>query len=161
MNFQIVKTDQNIDVDAIREVYYQTWVYSYVGLVPQGLLDNIDKKTTWHPENRLNNTLVAIVDQKVVGVCTYGPARRNRYQNYGEIYSIYVLPNFQHKGIGKKLFQKALDILEKNFDALYLIVLRDNLPSRAFYEMFGFEPTDDLIADQTEFGILHEIVYIK
>lgn len=161
MNYRIVKTNRKSDFDSIRNVYYRTWTYSYVGLVPQALLDNIDPKATWHPETRLNNTLVAIQDNKIIGVCTYGPARRPKYAGLGEIYSLYVLPEFQHHGIGQELFKQALSILEKQFDETYLIVLKNNLASRAFYELFGFQATDDLIADQTEFGILHEIVYIK
>lgn len=160
MNFQIVKTDQQTDFEAIKEVYFQTWNYSYIGIVPQLFLDQLDKNI-WHPEKRWNNTLVAIVSGKIVGVCSYGPARRKKYSGFGEIYSLYVLPQYQHQGIGKKLFQGALEILEQQFNQFYLTVLRDNLTARAFYEMFGFEETDDLIADQTDYGILHEIVYCK
>lgn len=162
MDCQIAKTDSQTDFDSIRRVYYQTWTYSYVGLVPQALLDNINLKSTWHPETRINNTLVALTkDQQIVGVCTYGPARRKKYSGFGEIYSLYVLPQFQHQGIGQKLFQAALDTLQKKFNEIYLIVLKNNLTSRAFYEMFGFEVSDDFIADQTEYGMLHEVVYIK
>jgi len=162
MDCQIVKTDSQTNFDSIREVYYQTWIYSYVGLVPQALLDNIDQETTWKPENRLNNTLVAVTsNQEIVGVCTYGPARRKKYAGFGEVYSLYVLPKFQHQGIGQKLFQAALNKLRKRFTEIYLLVLKNNLNSRSFYEMFGFEASDDLIADQTEYGMLHEVVYLK
>lgn len=161
-NYQIVKTTKQTDFDSIRQVYYQTWNYSYVGLVPQALLDNLDEKNTWHPETRIDNTLVALTNnQQIIGVCTYGPTRRKKYAGFGEVYSLYVLPQFQHQGIGQKLFQTALEILRKDFDNLYLLVLKNNLIARAFYEMFGFEASDDCIADQTEYGILHEVVYIK
>lgn len=162
MDYQIVKTNRQTDFDSVRQVYYQTWSYSYVGLVPQALLDNLNPKATWHPETRIDNTLVALTkDQKIVGVCTYGPARRQEYAGFGEIYSLYVLPQFQHQGIGQKLFQAALNTLTKDFTEIYLLVLKDNLIARAFYELFGFEASDDCIADQTEYGILHEVVYIK
>lgn len=162
MNFTISKANQNTDFSAIKNVYYQTWTYSYVGIIPQALLDNLDKNNTWHPETRLHNTLIACNDDKeIVGVCTYGPARRHKYDGYGEVYSLYVLPKFQHLGIGKELLQRALDILQEQYSSIYLIVLRDNLHSRAFYEWFNFVATDDYIADQTSFGILHEIVYLK
>ena len=161
MNYQIVKTDSQTNFKDIQEVYYQTWQYSYVGIVPQGFLDNLNKDM-WHPSTRSNNTLVVVTaDQKIVGVCTYGPARRPKYNGLGEVYSLYVLPEYQHQGIGQKLFQRALDILNQEFQDIYLIVLKNNLASRAFYELFGFQSTDDLIADQTEFGILHEIVYMR
>ncbi|KRN99045.1 GNAT family N-acetyltransferase [Companilactobacillus kimchiensis] len=162
MNYQITKTDQNYNFDAVRTVYYQTWNYSYRGLVPQVFLDNIDPKTTWHPETRWDNTLIAVTsDGQTIGVCTYGPARRKKYAGFGEIYSLYVLPKWHHQGIGQKLFQAALDILQQHFTDIYLIVLKANLAAQAFYELFGFTATTDLLADQTSYGILHEVVYIK
>lgn len=158
---EITRTTQNSDFEAIKQVYYQTWQYSYRGLVPESLLDNLDPNTTWDPQTRWNNTLVAMENGRIVGVCTFGPARRKKYNNFGEVYSLYVLPKFQHRGIGQNLFQSALDILNKDYASLYLIVLKNNLFARAFYEMYGFQATNDCIADQTAYGLLHEIVYTK
>lgn len=157
----IARTNKNSDFEAVKQVYYQTWCYSYHGLVPESLLNNLDPNTTWNPKTRWNNTLVALENKKIVGVCTFGPARRKKYSGFGEVYSLYVLPRFQHQGIGKRLFQAALDNLEKDFASLYLIVLKNNLSARAFYEMYDFQATTDYIADQTAFGLLHEIVYTR
>lgn len=162
MTYHIVRTSKASNFEEIKNVYYQTWNYSYRGLVPNALLDNLDKENTWHPEIRWNNTLVAVTDnQKIVGVCTFGPARRKKYRDFGEVYSLYVLPEWQHHGIGQRLFQQALNLLQKDYVQFYLVVLKNNLSARAFYELFGFEATTDCLADQTEYGILHEIVYQK
>ncbi|MHC6120341.1 GNAT family N-acetyltransferase [Companilactobacillus sp. FL22-3] len=160
-SIEISRTNRSSDFEAIKQVYYQTWRYSYHGLVPELLLDQLDLKTTWNPKTRWNNTLIATDNQKTIGVCTFGPARRQKYYGFGEIYSFYVLPKFQHQGIGQKLFQSALDILSKDYDSLNLIVLKNNLSARAFFEMYGFQETADRIAEQTKFGLLHEIVYTK
>ena len=162
MDYQIVKTDSKSNFASIKELYYKTWTYSYIGLIPQGYLDNLNKDV-WHPEKRVNNTLIAVTkdDQKIIGVVSFGPARRHKYAGYGEIYSLYVLPEYQHQGVGKKLFHAALNSLEQNFEQIYLIVLKDNLIAQAFYEMFGFEGTLDLLAEQTPYGIIHEIVFVK
>lgn len=160
MNFEIVKATQQTDFKAIKEVYYQTWNYAYIGIVPQSFLDHLTTDI-WHPEERVNNTLIATVNGKIVGVCTYGPARRKNYVGYGEIYSIYVLPEFQHQGIGQKLFQSALNILQKDFNKFYLIVLKDNLIAQAFYEMFGFESTEEKLVEHTAYGDLDEIIFTK
>jgi len=161
MPYQISKTDQHSDFEAIKKLYCQTWNYSYCGLVPQGFLDSLTENT-WHPETRWNNTLIAQTsDHEIIGVCTYGPARRQKYAGFGEIYSFYVLPKWQHRGVGQKLFQAVLDILNRQFQQLYLIVLKNNLSAQAFYEWFDFKETDDFLAEQTEYGILHEVVFIK
>ncbi|MQS76441.1 GNAT family N-acetyltransferase [Companilactobacillus halodurans] len=160
MTFKIIKTGKYFDFQKISQLYYQTFIYSYVGLVPQKYLNEITPKT-WHPKTYWNNTLIALDGDKVAGVCSYGPARRSNYQNFGEIYTLYVLPKYQHQGIGQKLFQKALNILHSEFSELYLIVLKNNLIARAFYEMFGFEETLDLIVKRTNYGLIREIVYIE
>jgi hypothetical protein len=35
MDFNIVKANQQTDFKAIKELYYQTWTYDYIGIVPQ------------------------------------------------------------------------------------------------------------------------------
>ena len=155
---QVVPTTKNFDFQTISNLYYRTWKYAYVGIIPQALLDNL-RVDIWHPETRWNNTLVALDNEKVVGVCSFGPARRKKYQGFGEIYTLYVLPEYQHQGIGQKLFTAALKNLSKRFVDIYLIVLKKNLIAQAFYEMYGFEETLDQIADQTEYGIVHEVVF--
>lgn len=160
MTYKIVRTTKTSNFEEIKNVYYQTWNYSYRGLVPNALLDNLDRENTWHPEIRWNNTLVAMTDdQKIIGVCTFGPARRKKYSGFGEIYSIYVLPTWQHHGIGQRLFQQALNLLQNEYEKMYLIVLKNNLSAQAFYELFGFEETTDHLAEQTAYGLLHEVVF--
>ena len=162
MNYRIIKTDKDTDFEAIKKLYYQTWQYSYQGLVPEKLLNNLSENDTWHPEKRINNTLIAITgDGEIIGVCSYGPARKEAYSDYGEIYSLYVLPQWQHQGVGQKLFQSTLDILSKKFSKLYLLVLQNNLSAQAFYEWFGFKETNQLFTDQTKFGTLKETVFAK
>jgi len=162
MNFNVIKADKNTNFDAIKKLYYQTWQYSYQGLVPEKLLNSLDENDTWHPEKRMNNTLIAVTTTgEIIGVCSYGPARKEAYAGYGEIYSLYVLPKWQHQGIGQKLFQAALDTLTTRFPKLYLLVLQNNLFAQAFYEWFGFKETNQLITDQTKLGTLYEAVFVK
>ncbi|HIY92767.1 GNAT family N-acetyltransferase [Companilactobacillus sp. HBUAS56275] len=160
MDFNIVKANQQTDFKAIKELYYQTWTYDYIGIVPQKFLDHLTVDI-WHPKERVNNTLLATVSGKIVGICTYGPGRRKEFSNYGEVYSLYVLPKFQHQGIGRKLFQSTLDILQEDFDNFYLLVLKDNLFAQAFCEMFEFEPIDEQVVENTAYGNLEYIILTK
>jgi len=50
MNCRIIKTDKDTDFEAIKKLYYQTWQYSYQGLVPEKLLNNLSENDTWHPD---------------------------------------------------------------------------------------------------------------
>lgn len=51
--------------------------------------------------------------------------------------SIYVLPECQGKGIGKKLLLRAEDELKKKWSEAILWVLNDNNAAVRFYEQCG------------------------
>ena len=51
--------------------------------------------------------------------------------------SIYVLPEYQGKGIGKKLLLRAEDELKKKWSEAILWVLKDNKAAARFYEQCG------------------------
>lgn len=63
------------------------------------------------------------------------------------INSIYVEPNFQGKGLGTMLMQKALDWLGGDED-VYLEVLSYNQNAINFYKRFGFEKTDAVVPQE-------------
>jgi ribosomal protein S18 acetylase RimI-like enzyme len=87
-------------------------------------------------------------DHGVVGFASFGPARRNALPaggrfaggedvKAGEIYTLYVLPEFQDCGIGRQLLAAAFAAMAgKGYGCGLLWVLRDN-PSRYFYERVG------------------------
>jgi ribosomal protein S18 acetylase RimI-like enzyme len=60
-------------------------------------------------------------------------------QNKLKIHKIYVLPDIQGKGVGKKLLLKAIEIVkEKGISNVFLNVNRYN-NAVGFYKKFGFE----------------------
>ncbi|MGH1364158.1 MAG: GNAT family N-acetyltransferase [Calditrichia bacterium] len=70
------------------------------------------------------------------------------YQNFypqpetGEITSVFVLPSYWSKGIGKQLMQHAETILGNNsVKRIALWVLESNLPTIAFYKKLGYTKT--------------------
>ena len=65
---------------------------------------------------------------------------------WGEIVSLYLLPSYTEKGIGTVLFQGVMDELKRlGLYKIYLWVLEENRPARAFYEKNGFKVMDGLI----------------
>ena len=55
----------------------------------------------------------------------------------GEIFSIYILKEFQRKGIGKLLIKAMVsNFIESNVSSMILWTLQDN-PSRFFYKHLG------------------------
>jgi len=67
-----------------------------------------------------------------------GPSRSTTLPYSGEIYAIYVLPPHQGHGHGSALLRAgARELLAHGFRGIVLWVLRDNAPSRLFYERMG------------------------
>lgn len=61
-----------------------------------------------------------------------------------EIERIYILNQFQKLGLGKKLFDKALEVGEElSCDHIWLGVWEKNFNAIAFYEKLGFKKIDE------------------
>lgn len=129
------------DLTAVARVYACSWRHAYQGIVPQGYLDSLSEGF-WQLglEQSADRTFIAREGGEVVGVCTHGPARVGAFAGWGEIVSLYVLPERAGRGVGSKLLDVALDALAaEGFERAYLWVLADNAPARAFYERRGFQ----------------------
>jgi ribosomal protein S18 acetylase RimI-like enzyme len=82
-----------------------------------------------------SETFVAKVNQKVVGFCT---VVRGSEQN--SLAEIYIVPAFQGKKIGRRLWDTARQFIDQNKDTT-VALLRINIPARKFYEGLGFAET--------------------
>lgn len=144
------------DAAGIAKVYVDTWRSAYAAVLPhQGLLGMSyeDQARQWSRmiRNRPGAQSVIVAteaDHGVVGFASVGPARfgdrpaAGRFAGegnakVGEVYTLYVLPDFQERGVGRRLLAGAFAALvEKHYSCAFLWVLRDN-HSRYFYERVG------------------------
>lgn len=148
------------DFEAVKQIYYQTWLDTYRGQVPDELLASLTPET-WHPEKRWQGTQLArLADGTIVGVCSYGAARLSAFAGDGEVYSVYVLPQFQHSGIGGQLMSAALKALRQDYHQVYLDVLVSNDSARKFYEQIGFKNSGEVRHDNVPGGELVTVVYL-
>jgi ribosomal protein S18 acetylase RimI-like enzyme len=132
------------DAAEIGRVYTSSWKTAYKGLIPQAYLDGLSEEH-WVPsfENWLaDRTVTAVVlteGQKIVGCSAYVEARDEGLPGWGEIISIYLLPDYFGKGYGKKLFRHTLGLMEQEgYRCIYLWVLKGNFRAIRFYEKNGF-----------------------
>ncbi|GBG93547.1 GNAT family acetyltransferase [Ligilactobacillus salitolerans] len=141
------------DFSAISKLYLKTWKSAYQGLLPQKLLDQLNENT-WSPQDRWQNTLIAEnASQKIIGVCSYGPARSAVFPNYGEIYSLYIDPEYQQIGTGSQLLKRALHILQQGgYHSVFLWVLYNNMPAIKFYQKMGFKTIGEPRIDKSKLG---------
>lgn len=122
---------------------------AYQGIVPQEYLDElkcdfwVSSFQNWISNNILSAQLIYINDVPI-GCAAYGNARDAKFADWGEIVSIYLLPEYFRKGYGQRLLKTALiDMKTKGYKNCYLWVLKENSNARQFYESNGFICNDD------------------
>lgn len=137
------------DVKDISRIYALSWKSAYKGIVPQAYLDEL-KEDFWIPAFSawLKKDIISvqlILDNGItVGCIAYGKSRDKSLPNWGEIVSIYLLPEYFGKRYGDKLLKCALSDLEKSgYRNIYLWVLKENQRARSFYEKNRFQCYND------------------
>lgn len=155
----IIPTDDRM---AISNIYEESWKCAYKGIIPQDYLDSIPKgRWSSSVDNPDWKTLICIVDSRIVGTCSFCKSRFEQFRDWGEIISIYLLPNYVGKGYGKALMKSALSELKmQGYENIFLWVLEQNVRGRCFYEQLGFSPTDDFINDNIGGKELREDRYV-
>ena len=157
----IRKITQDDDRLAVSHIYEVSWRYAYKHLIPQEYLDSIPKgRWAANIDNPQINTLIMIEDDMMIGTSSYSEARRSDMDGFGEIISIYLLPEYMGRGYGGKLLLAAADELrEMGFANIYLWVLEENFRARHFYEKCGFQNGGIYLADNIGGKDVREIQY--
>jgi ribosomal protein S18 acetylase RimI-like enzyme len=134
------------DASGIALVHVDTWRTAYRGMIPDGYLDSLSyerrgdfwQRSIADPGNP-SFVYVAEADEgQVVGFASAGPPQSEQPDYEGEIWAIYVLKEYQGMGIGRRLVQAvACELQARGMRSMLLWVLKDNAPSRAFYESLG------------------------
>lgn len=104
------------DSRAIAEVHRVSWMQAYSGLIPhKPLVQMVDRRgeSWWRKATRGPATLlVADVAGTVAGYATLGLNRARALPQEGEIYEIYLRPEYQGMGLGRSLFGEARGLLK-------------------------------------------------
>jgi ribosomal protein S18 acetylase RimI-like enzyme len=74
----------------------------------------------------------------VAGYANYGRNRARSLYYDGEVYELYLRPEFQGLGFGRKLFSAVRrDLLQSGLHSLVVWALSDNEPAVGFYRALG------------------------
>ncbi|MFC0189407.1 GNAT family N-acetyltransferase [Fictibacillus aquaticus] len=158
-----IRKATSADVKSIAKVHVDSWRTTYRNIVPDEHLNELtyeSKEQQW--EYILSKATVFVAENEkdeIVGFANGGPERSGDYPGFdGELYAIYVLAEYQHKGIGKMLMEPLVEELkEQGIFSMIVCVLEDN-PSRQFYEKLGAKRIDTLKIE-IEGKELNESVY--
>ena len=150
------------DRNAISRIYARSWRSAYRGIVPQEYLDSL-KDDGWagNPDIPGWRTMVCVEDGGYIGTSTFCGDRSGRYPGWGEIVSIYLLPEHMGKGLGRMLMESVLaEMRKQGYADVYLWVLEDNLPARGFYENLGFVDSGESMTENIGGKELHVLRYV-
>lgn len=150
------------DRSEISKVYEESWKFAYKGIVPQSYLDSIPEGRWASKVDSLDRkTLVCVESGKIIGTTSFSKSRFAQFSDWGEIISIYLLPNYMGRGYGKALLEAAVaELKTMDYKNVFLWVLEENSRARKFYEKMGFTLADDYLDDNIGGKNLREIRYI-
>ena len=130
----------------IGNIYCHSWKEAYKNIMPYAFLDSLtpEKSAPPHDISEKDNLLYE-ENGEVVGLVNFGKARNTSSdEKTGEIRSIYVLPKYWRRGIGRELFFAAAEKLKSDgYEEFCLWVLKDNMRARLFYRRMGMTPAGE------------------
>ena len=130
------------DAAAIAAVHETSWLQAYSGILPHRALASMVARRDvrwWNRAIRQSTRVLTLeVGGAVAGYATIGPNRVKSLSEGGEVYELYLAPEFQGLGFGRKLFLAARQDLRAGGKRGCLVwVLEDNAPAIRFYENAG------------------------
>ncbi|MDQ3750585.1 MAG: 3-deoxy-manno-octulosonate cytidylyltransferase [Acidobacteriota bacterium] len=131
------------DALAVAKVHVESWRKSFAGIVPQAFLNNLTvEKREKAFRQRFGEAdykmfVAETAKDEIVGFADFGAARESDFAFEAELYAIYLLREFQGKGIGENLFRLCQrEMIADQINSMYLMAL-DVSPYKSFYEKMG------------------------
>lgn len=130
------------DATSIADVHHESWKGAYVGIIPHKALSSMLSRrgSRWWADaiRRAASVLVIEIGGEVVGYATLGRNRARELPQEGEIYELYVRPEYQGIGLGTRLFAAAREKLAAHgLAGLVVWALEENDNAVDFYARAG------------------------
>ena len=140
MEIVIKKMETDEEIKGKAYVHWASWHAAYTGLIDHAYLDKLTLEKCEEIAYRwLTNILVAKDGERVIGFVGAGSYRDRTVADTGEIFALYVLPDYYGTGIGKMLTDAAIATFS-DYPKVLLWVLKENKRAIRFYEKYGFRP---------------------
>lgn len=144
------------DARGVAEVYYKTWLATYpnerTGVTTEDVEDrfkdafteeSLAKRAERISQLKENEPLFLAKDgDRIIGLCGV-----IRHPDKNQLKTIYVLPEYQGRGIGTLLWEEAKKYFDVSKDTI-VQVATFNANAIAFYKKLGFEETGKEIQDE-------------
>ena len=136
------------DAASMARVHVDSWRSTYAGIVSAEYLAGLSYRNRESLWKQLLTTdrpgtsyfVAETGGDDIVGFANGGPEREGDRTYRGELYAIYILEEYQHMGLGRRLVSCVTQrLLADGFNTMLLWVLEDNHPACRFYESLGGE----------------------
>ncbi|NRD79908.1 GNAT family N-acetyltransferase [Bacillus sp. BRMEA1] len=150
------------DAKGIAKVHVDSWNTTYKNIIPDEFLKKLsyDQRTDLWNSNiskEGNYIFVAVNNEgEIVGFADCGKSESNNVNNSGDLTSIYLLEEYQGKGVGKQLLKQLfLQFQVLGFNKVFVEVLEAN-KTRYFYEYYGAQlvKTEKIVIGGAQLNLL-------
>ena len=130
------------DAAALSAVSDAAWREAYLGIIPGVALHRMLARRGprwWQASIDHGRPLVVLdVHDRVAGYVSYGRCRNRGLPAEGEIDELYLSPEYQGLGFGKRMFRAVRnDFAHRGMKRLVVWCLCENVRAREFYERLG------------------------
>jgi ribosomal protein S18 acetylase RimI-like enzyme len=133
------------DAAAVADAHDEAWRSTYRGIIPGPELEKLVQRrgaAWWDGAIRKGSRVsILVFGDEVAGYANYGRNRARSLTYDGEIYELYLRPEYQGVGFGRRLFTSARrDLAQSGLKSVVLWALSDNEPAVEFYRALGGQP---------------------
>ncbi|HEU5273327.1 MAG TPA: GNAT family N-acetyltransferase [Xanthobacteraceae bacterium] len=130
------------DAKPVADAHDEAWRTAYQGVIPGPELDKLIARrgaAWWDGAIRKGSRISLLAfGETIAGYANYGRNRARSLHYEGEIYELYLRPEFQGLGFGRRLFTSARrDLVQSGMKSLVVWALSDNEPAVEFYRALG------------------------
>ncbi|PYF08416.1 GNAT family N-acetyltransferase [Ureibacillus chungkukjangi] len=133
----IIRDMKSVDIETVRLIARDAWRATYSSFIPEEIQDKVlaEAYSSKEMASRFKSSLNLVAEEN--GVVMGYAFLYVKSDNKLFVESLYIHPNYQGRGIGKKLLQSAISNFP-NATTVALTVYEGN-PNISFYEKEGFK----------------------
>ena len=137
-----IRRARSEDAAALSLVFDAAWREAYTGIIPALSLERLmarrGPRWWWSTIGRQRPLAVLDTGETVAGYVSYGRCRDRSLPAQSEIDELYLAPEYQGLGFGRRLFKAVRnDLVDRGFTSLAVWALAENERACAFYARLG------------------------
>ena len=137
-----IRVAETTDAAAVAAVHDAAWMEAYRGIIPGAHLERMVQRrgSAWWANAIARSGRIAVLDvgDGIAGYASYGRNRAASLPYRGEIFELYLAPEYQGLGFGRRLFSAAQRALANHGLTSFVVwSLADNERAVSFYGKLG------------------------